>query len=362
MKVFFDARWTRLDTHDGISRYGANLVTALAKIHPVTMIIYDKRQLNLLPKDVNYVKLNHPFSLSELWMGPKLNKLGADVVYSPLQTMGSWGRHYKLILTLQDLTYYKFAKPPSHLPAVVRFIWWLFHKAYWPQKLLLSAANHIATVSETAKQEIQAAHLTKLPISVIYNAPPILTTKKLQNKPGPSLVYMGSLMPYKNVEMLMQAMSQLPGYTLHLTSRSTPEREAELLKMTADPGRIKFWRGTSDEQYAEVLSKARASVTVSKAEGFGLQIIEGMNQGVPVICTDMPIFHEVGGDAALYVDPNNPDKFVQQVKRLEDPTFYAERAAKSLQQAAKFSWANSAKALLQVMQQVVAQPSHIKRP
>src|SRR5690242_3221329 len=134
MKIFFDARWTRTVRHDGVSRYGAELARALARLHPITLLICDKDQLALLPKDVPYILVNNPTSPRELLLPHTLNKRGADVVFSPLQVMGMWGRKYKLILTLQDLIYYKNPKPPTFLPAHERLAWWLFHQAYWPQR------------------------------------------------------------------------------------------------------------------------------------------------------------------------------------------------------------------------------------
>lgn len=49
MRILFDCRYTRFERHDGVSRFTAGLVTALAKQHPVTMLISDERQLALLP-------------------------------------------------------------------------------------------------------------------------------------------------------------------------------------------------------------------------------------------------------------------------------------------------------------------------
>ncbi|HEV7169040.1 MAG TPA: glycosyltransferase family 1 protein, partial [Micrococcaceae bacterium] len=56
MKIVFDARFTRTDHHDGISRYGASLIAAIAPLAEVTMLISDERQLALLP-DVPHVKI-----------------------------------------------------------------------------------------------------------------------------------------------------------------------------------------------------------------------------------------------------------------------------------------------------------------
>ena len=49
MKILFDCRYTRFPRHDGISRFTSGLVTALAKLVPVTMVISDERQLAMLP-------------------------------------------------------------------------------------------------------------------------------------------------------------------------------------------------------------------------------------------------------------------------------------------------------------------------
>ena len=112
MKILIDARFTRLDHHDGISRYGSSLIAAAAKVADVSMLISDTRQLALLP-DVPYTLINSPLSPAELFVARKVNTLGADVVVCPMQTMGSWRRKYALILTLHDLIYYEHPAPPG---------------------------------------------------------------------------------------------------------------------------------------------------------------------------------------------------------------------------------------------------------
>ena len=349
MNIYFDARWTRVGRHDGVSRYGASLLEALAKQHPVTMLICDDRQLDMLP-NVPHIKVNSPFSPAELLLPRKLNKLGADVVFSPLQVMGFWGHKYKLILTLQDTIYYHYPKPPTNLPAPIRLVWWLFHQAYWPQRWLLNHADYITTVSETSKKFIQQFHLTDRPIGVIYNAPPKLTRHQAPNaKPKKELVYMGTFMPYKNAELLVKAMEYLPGYKLNLASRVTPQRKAELLKLAGNPEQIVFWNGISDEDYYKLLKSSTALVTASKHEGFGLPLVEAMSHGVPVACSDMEVFHEVCGPAGLYFDYDDPQSVAKQITKLEDPKVYKRYAQAGLERAKKFSWENSARKLLGII-------------
>lgn len=350
MKVFIDARWTRTDHYDGIGRYGAKLIEALHKIQPVTMLIHDTRQLKLLPKNVPYVMVNHPFSPKEITLPFKLNKLGADLVFSPLQYMGIWGRKYKLIFTLQDLIYYRHPKPPTHLPWHVRVVWRLFHLAFWPQRLLLNQADAIATVSHTSKKYIEHHKITKHPVVVVYNAPSKIDVK-LQ-KPTKKLVYMGSFMPYKNVETLVASMEFLPDYELCLLSRITPSRERELVTNAPKDARISFYGGVHDDEYSELLGQCHALVTASKEEGFGLPIIEAMQSGVPVICSNIEVFQEVAGNAALFFDPNSPQDFADKVRMLQKQKTRQDLVKKGRVQAKKFTWKKSAQELAKAIEQL----------
>jgi glycosyltransferase involved in cell wall biosynthesis len=349
MNIFFDMRWTRVDTIDGLSRYGSSLAAALHRLHPITVIVYDKRQLRLLPDNVPYVMVNHPFSPRELFLPRRLNKLGADVVFSPLQTMGTWGRHYKLILTLQDLIYYEHSQPPTFLPLPVRVLWRLFHMAYWPQRLLLNQADEIATVSQTSKKYIEKHRLTNRSVHVVYNAPLELKNPPKSTGLTRDILYMGSFMPYKNAELLITGMEDLPEYTLHLLSKISPARKAELEKIIPKGAKIKFWNGISEDDYRHLLANAWVLATASRSEGFGLPIIEAMALGVPVVCSDTEIFHEVGGQAALYFPSDSPKVFAQKVRKLENDQIRQQAVQEGKTQAAKFNWHDSAETLLDII-------------
>jgi glycosyltransferase involved in cell wall biosynthesis len=351
MKIFFDARWTRTTRHDGVSRYGSNLVGALAKLHPVTMIIHDKAQLKLLPEDVPYVVLNHPFSPKELFIARKLNKLGADVVFTPLQYMGWMGRKYKLIYTLQDLIYYQYPEPPRFLPWYVKVIWRLFHITYWPQRWILHRADSIATVSETSRRYIQR-YITSREVVAVRNAPQAVfknNKTSVAKIPTKDIVFMGSFMPYKNVECLVRGLEYLPDYTLHLLSPITNERKAELQALAPKKAKITFWNGISDEDYKKLLGHAVALVSASKAEGFGLPLVEAMAEGVPIVCSDIEPFHEVADTVGLFFNPDDPKDFASKVLEAEKPEVRSSLIEKGPKQAATFSWEKSAKTLLDMM-------------
>jgi len=356
VRILFDCRYTRIGRHDGISRYTAGLVTALAKRHPVTMLISDHRQLELLP-DLPWELIPSPTSMGEPWVARTVNRLKPDVVFTPMQTMGGFGRKYRLVLTVHDLIYYRHPTPPRDLPAFVRGLWRLYHLAWWPQRLLLNRSDAVVTVSETTKGLIAEHRLTKRPVHVVPNAAdmPELAPGRAERTAAESksLVYMGSFMPYKNVDTLVRAAALLPEYTLHLMSRVS-DAERQRLTELAPGARIVFHDGASDEEYAETLAAATALVTASHDEGFGIPLVESMTLGTPVVVSDIPIFREIGGEAALYFDADAPEQVAARVRHLEEDGVWAARSAAARAQAAWYTWDGSAERLLAVLEGVAS--------
>lgn len=355
VKVFIDARWMRTDHYDGISRYGAGLSEALYRLHPVTVLVHDRRQLRLLPDGIPYEVINSPYSARELLLARTLHRLGADVVFTPLQVIGGIRRRYRLIVTVHDLIYYRHPQPPSFLSLPVRVLWRLYHRAYWPQRVLLNRADAVVSVSRTTQQLLAEKRLTRRPVVVLPNAPantprPAAVPGRWQPRGGErDLVYMGSFMPYKNVEMLIAGMGLLPGYRLHLLSPITREREAELTALLPPDARVEFWRGVSEDEYAALLARASALVTASRDEGFGLPLVEAMRAGTPVVCSELPVFREVTGGHAQFFDPGSPHKFAAAVRALEDPQIREETVASGSRHVAGYTWDDSAGRLLDLM-------------
>jgi len=353
VKLFFDCRAVRWGTHDGISRYSANLVRELAKLTPVTMIINDERQLEMLP-DLPWIMAPAMTSPKDSLMSRYLNPLHPDVVFSPMQTMGSLGRNYKLVLTVHDLIYYTHRTPPRNLPQAVRVLWRLYHLVWWPQRLLLNRADAVAAVSRTTMKLITDKKLTTKPLILAPNASsleaasPTPAATRAREK---SLVYMGSFMPYKNVETLVTAMNSLPDYTLHLMSPMPSETQQRLRDLNPADNLV-IHNGATDAEYVALLQSSTALVSASLDEGFGIPLVEAMGFGVPVVVSDITIFHEIAGDAGLFFEPTDAAAFVSAVESLEAPGAWAARSEAGVAQAATWSWENSAAQLWAGLQAV----------
>ena len=357
MKLFFDARYIETTTQTGISRFSIELGRALSELHDVTFLIHDSAQRQFLPKDAETLFIHAPTSIKEPFTAFVLNHYAPDVVFSPMQTMGAFGRKYKLILTLHDLIYYRHRTPPKQFNWLIRLGWRAYHATYIPQRIALNSADVVATVSQTSKNDIIGEKLTKRPVIVTSNAPQQLRdylTQDISITDAPkNLIYMGSFMEYKNVETLIKGLEYLPEHTLHLLSRIRPERQAELEALTPKGATVIFHNGVSDEEYAQLMAFSAILVSASFDEGYGIPVADAMALGVPAVITDMPIFHEVAGDGALYFDPTNPEDYANKVKKASHIATYKELSAKGMTQSKTFSWTDSAKVLLKTAQSLV---------
>jgi glycosyltransferase involved in cell wall biosynthesis len=228
---------------------------------------------------------------------------------------------------------------------------------YWPQRMVLNAADAVVTVSETSKRQFEAVRLTKRPVVVVPNAPqrlaellpPASVADRDATVSPRNLVYMGSFMPYKNVETLVRAMEWLPGYRLHLLSRISPARRAELEALAAAGAELVFHDGVSDAEYAQLLNDHAVLVTLSLDEGYGLPLAEALGFGVPAVVSELPIFREVAGSAALFVPARDALAFAAAVRSLDDAAARKALIVAGHAKAEKFSWGRSAETLLSLV-------------
>ncbi|KAA9108377.1 glycosyltransferase family 4 protein [Microbacterium rhizomatis] len=360
MRLFFDARYIRTDFHDGISRFSHELAHAVARAAPstdaeVTFLVHDDAQVAMLPSGSPYRKIHAPTSVKEPFTALLLNRWHPDVVYTPMQTMGTAGRRFRVILTLHDTIYYRHRTPPRDLSWLLRVGWRLFHLSYLPQRLVLNAADVVATVSRTSRRQFADARLTKREVVVIPNAPQRLAELLPPGSATPgadapaNIVYMGAFLPYKNVETVIRAMQWLPGRTLHLLSRISAVREGELRKLVPDGAVVQFHNGVSDELYAQLLADAGVLVSASLDEGYGLPLAEALALGAPAVVSDLEIFREVAGDGALFVPAMDAGAFAAAVRSLDDAETRRALTTAGRAHIARFTWDRSADILLGVV-------------
>jgi len=121
-----------------------------------------------------------------------------------------------------------------------------------------------------------------------------------------------------------------------------------------DLARQVFFLGrVSDEELQQLYVAARCHIHPAHYEGFGLPPLESMACGTPTIVSDVSSLPEVVGDAALLVDPNNPEEIAVALHRLlTDDTLHSELRTKGLQRAKCFTWELAAQQTLEVYEAV----------
>ncbi|MDO8505243.1 MAG: glycosyltransferase family 1 protein [bacterium] len=106
----------------------------------------------------------------------------------------------------------------------------------------------------------------------------------------------------------------------------------------------------SRADYLALLRNAALLVVPSFGEGFGLPVIEAMAEGVPVVCSDIPSLREVGGNAAHYVNPNEPEDIARGIATvLDNEMLQSEMVQRGKERAREFTWERTAKETWEVI-------------
>jgi glycosyltransferase involved in cell wall biosynthesis len=158
--------------------------------------------------------------------------------------------------------------------------------------------------------------------------------------------------PHKNLLALIGAWARIPaeGRPLLVLPGYRTAHEQELRERARTlglEGDVRFPSWVSDAELEGLWGVADAFVFPSLYEGFGLPVLEAMERGVPVACSNSSSLPEVAGDAALLFDPHDEAAIAKAVERLlADPTEAGRLRAHGRQRARLFTWKRTARLTL----------------
>lgn len=214
----------------------------------------------------------------------------------------------------------------------------------------INRADLILTISENTRNDlleffprINAASVVVTPLGVESN--PARPASGLPFKEDKILLWVGPRRRYKNFRVVVSAFRLLPKRILEgcklVVFGGEPLTMVEIKELVASGLPVKNISQDfgDDAKLTELYCKARALLYTSKYEGFGLPILEAMAAGCPVICSSVSSMPEVAGDAALLVDPEDPEHVAAAIKELlEVDATHSRLQRRGLHRAALFSW------------------------
>ena len=358
MRIAVNTRLLQKDNLEGIGRFTFETLKRMVLSHPeVEFIFCFDRPFDptfVFAKNVNPIVIGlparHPF-LYYLWFEhalPKaLKKHKIDILlspdgYLPLKTS------VKTLAVIHDLAF-------EHYSNGVSWLTQKYYKHFFP--LFAQKAGKIVTVSEFSKQDlIKTYGISASKIDVVNNGvssvfKPLSAVEKKKIKlelhlQNPYFLYHGSIHPRKNIITLLKAFElyknrNKTNHQLILVGRKAwkTKEVGGFYEQMKYKNEVHFLGKKNDEELAQILACADASIYPSYFEGFGLPVIEAFACGINVITSKNTSMEEIAAGAAYLFDASNVEDLAKQMLTLtENPSKTEGNVQKGLQIAAQYNW------------------------
>ena len=314
MKIRLDTSVLKAQHKSGVATYARTLDEALRNCD---IVEYEAIDAPPLPQKI-YAKL-HSYNVA-----PPYDPLHKAVDLTIFPNFADWPtmRNGKTATVIHDLTYIKYPnfvekKNLAHLRRVV------------PRAMKTS--DYIITVSNAVKNELIAEFgiaEDRFIVTPLFATKDFLVKsdldvfKKYAIPTKKYLYFIGNFEPRKNLLTLIKAYKKLPKdlrstYSLIIaggTGWNSEEIQTEL-KSAKQTGENIFHIGYINQADSPALfQNASLFVFPSEYEGFGIPILEALASGTRVLCSNIPVFHEVGGTAVEYANPFSSKDFAEKIQ------------------------------------------------
>jgi glycosyltransferase involved in cell wall biosynthesis len=374
MLIGIDGNEANIKNRVGVNTYAYELIKNLWKLQDEwkdrhTLVIYLKEKpLSDMPEET----ANFKYKIipgGGIWVLTKLMPSlffaadKPDVFFSPSHYLPPLAIMPK-ICSIMDLGYLEFS---DQFPKKV------FWQLKWWSATSIFISKAIITISNSTKSDIVRhypfargkIHVTHL----AYDADEfnrdisVKDVRRVNEKYSivdDYILYLGTLKPSKNIEGLIRAFVTIK-YKFSdiklVIAGKKGWQYASIFKKVEELGlkdRVIFTDFVPEEDKPGLFAGAKAFVLPSFWEGFGLDILNAMACGVPVVASDVGSIPEVVGDAGILVDPKNVDSIAKGIKRVLSMTKleYNSIVEKGLVQAKKFSWEETARETLKIIENV----------
>lgn len=241
--------------------------------------------------------------------------------------------------------------------------WSRAHRLYYGVVMKLShrRAAAVTPISEYLARQLVA----EMGLAPRKARPILLGVDTVRPSTGSDARYalmVGTLWPYKNaagaVEAFALAAPDLPAdFRLVIAGRDPDGRQLPALAARATSlgvaGTVDLLGKVDQGKLDRLYANATVLLMPSRAEGFGLPVLEAMAHGVPVIAADRTALPEVVGDAGLLFDPDRPEELAARLVDVATNPVLSERlGVAGLRRASELSWDASAAAYVRLFEEV----------
>ncbi len=155
------------------------------------------------------------------------------------------------------------------------------------------------------------------------------------------LIFVGQLRPYKGLDVLLQAMSQLPDVQLDVIGSGHHAEAYQQLAQELKLSNVNFHGRVSDAEVAQAMKDAHALVLPSrtKAEAFGIVLLEAMAAGCVPVASDLPGVRDVVEEVGFHFAVGDVEELRKVLTQLRDqPAMVASYAQRAQAKSRHYTW------------------------
>jgi glycosyltransferase involved in cell wall biosynthesis len=277
-----------------------------------------------------------------------------DVFLSTNSYLTPWFLRIPAVPIVYDLATFEPSMRPNRRSAVIERLT-LGHAVRRSAALLAisqATADALCARFPAARDRTVVVHLGAAPAEV-----GALDPQQAAELPPPGFVLaVGTLEPRKNLPRLVQAFASLPAelqdaHPLVVVGALGWETGETLDALRSLGPRARMLGFASDAALSELYRRCAVFCYPSLGEGFGLPVLEAMSAGAPTVTSNLSSLPEVGGEAALYVDPRDSASIAAGIERvLGDDALRRELHERGPRRAGEFSWDRFAAGTLDLLQ------------